>query len=127
MGKHIEVTVQVGKPRPRQTESEQLSLFELIAPKRVIKRKLTVYRPTQRLAARYHGLADIPPDEWFDFFPNTGEEWTEEDREYLLAWWGKDDVMSLAYALGRPPWGLQREICRLRKDGVEIAYLRHDE
>lgn len=76
------------------------------------------------LLARYRGLSDIPPEEWLDFFPNTDQTWTPEDENYLLDWWGIDDVMDLAYALGRPPWGLQRQVCKLRKEGFEIDYIR---
>lgn len=65
--------------------------------------------------AEYPGLAEIPLAEWRDFFPESGHPWSREDRAYLMAWWGKDDILSLAYALGRPPWALQREVSRIRK------------
>lgn len=83
-------------------------------------------RISATILARYAGLADIPPDEWYEFFPNTGKPWTKSEREYLVQWWGKDDILSLSYALGRPPWGLQREVSRLRKAGVHIGYQRGD-
>lgn len=76
------------------------------------------------LLTHYRGLTDIAPGEWSDFFPNDGKGWSPPDRSYLIERWGHDDTMSLAYALGRAPWNLQREVCRLRKQGVEIAYLR---
>ncbi len=84
------------------------------------------FRPSPGLLARYRGLSDIAPDEWYEFFGKTAEPWSDEDREYLVEWWGRDDVLSLSYALERPPWGLQREVCRLRRMGVEIAYLREE-
>ena len=84
------------------------------------------FRPSPGLLARYRGLSDISPDEWYEFFGKTAEPWSDEDREYLVEWWGRDDVLSLSYALERPPWGLQREVCRLRRMGVEIAYLREE-
>ena len=131
MTKHIELKVKVsriGKSSPEPTY-EQLCLFGLPpVPIPPVKKKITikVYRPTAKLVARYHGLADITPEEWSEFFPKNAKEWTDEDRDYLVAWWGKDDTMSLAYALGRPPWNLQREICRLRREGHDIEYLRLD-
>lgn len=81
-------------------------------------------RACQNILKRYRGLEDIPESEWDDFFPNTDKPWSQEDLEYLIEWWGKDDVVSLAYALGRPPWGLQRTVSRLRKRGVHISYQR---
>lgn len=84
------------------------------------------FRPTDGLLSRYSGLWDIPPASWYSYFPKTGVSWSVEDRQYLIDWWGKEDVMTLAYALERPPWGLQREVSRLRKEGVKIAYLRSD-
>jgi len=128
----IVLSVKARRSRPRPDNHVQLDfLDQLFAGEPVVvnavrMRTVKVYRPTPGLLARYQGLADIAPDEWLDYFPQTGDEWSREDREYLIAWWGKDDVMSLAYALGRPPWGLQREVCRLRRLGVKIAYLRED-
>jgi len=130
--KEIVLSVRVRRSRPRPDNHVQLDFLdqlfagEPVVVKAAMMRTVKVYRPTAGLLARYRGLADIAPDEWLDFFPQTGDEWSREDQEYLIAWWGKDDVMSLAYALGRPPWGLQREVCRLRREGWRIEYLRED-
>lgn len=129
--KEIIVSVRVRRSRKRPDQHVQIDMMELLFPpdlvvRQTIKRAVRAYRPTPGLLSRFRGLSDIAPDEWFDYFPKTGEAWTDEDREYLVAWWGRDDVMSLAYALERPPWGLQREVCRLRREGVRIAYLRDD-
>lgn len=90
------------------------------------RRTLTVFISAGTVA-NYPGLAEIPLNEWHSFFPLSGTPWSKEDRAYLVAWWGKDDVLSLAYALGRPPWALQREVSRLRtKEHVAIPYQRHE-
>lgn len=83
-------------------------------------------RISQSILRRYAGLSQIPPGEWLAYFPNTGKPWKQRDLQYLADWWGKDDVLSLAYALGRPPWGLQREVCKMRRQGAEIEYQRVD-
>lgn len=85
-----------------------------------------VVRISARTLARYEGLADVPVADWASYFPNAGVPWNAADRAYLIAWWGKDAILSLAYALGRPPWVLQREVSRLRKTGVAIAYQRDE-
>ncbi|WDL96386.1 hypothetical protein [Alicyclobacillus sp. ALC3] len=100
-----------------------------LSPKRQIARRARgtdEVRISANILQRYTGLSEIDPGEWMTYFPNTGKPWKQRDLKYLADWWGKDDVLSLAYALGRPPWGLQREICKMRRQGVEIAYQRVD-
>ncbi|WDL97827.1 hypothetical protein [Alicyclobacillus sp. ALC3] len=117
--------------------SVQMSFMELLFPSEPTQATLgqpLPHRPVARRAVRisasilqrYTGLSEIAPGEWLTYFPNTGKPWKQRDLKYLAEWWGKDDVLSLAYALGRPPWGLQREICKMRRQGVEIAYQRVD-
>lgn len=119
----VVITVHARRRKANRVTEDQLKIPELIT---ITTRAVKIYRPTPGLVARYAGLAEIDPDEWFEYFPKTGKEWSDEDRDYLIEWWGREDVMSLAYALERPPWGLQREVCRLRRAGVSITYLRHD-
>jgi len=78
------------------------------------------------ILSRYSGLSDISEGEWESYFPNNGKPWRKRDLQYLATWWGKDDVLSLSYALGRPPWNLQRAVCQMRARGIEIVYLRED-
>ncbi|MHB1681284.1 MAG: hypothetical protein ACYCYO_00455 [Bacilli bacterium] len=68
---------------------------------------------SQRLLQHYSPLHDIPDDEWEDFFP-PGRGWTPEDDEYLLTWYGRESVISLAYALGKEPWKVRERACLLR-------------
>jgi hypothetical protein len=51
---------------------------------------------------------------------------SEEDRILLLEWCGREDIMSMSCVLGRAPWGLQREVCKLRKLGVFMEYRQID-
>ncbi|MCL6455069.1 MAG: hypothetical protein K6T78_15790 [Alicyclobacillus sp.] len=110
------------------TQVVQLDFLRNLGETSTPARKRVTYRVRRyspALLARYRGLADIPPEEYHTFFPKTDKPWSIADRQYLLEWWGKDDILSLSYAIGRPPWSLQREICRLRKHGiVAIPYLR---
>ena len=57
------------------------------------------------LMRRYPPLRDIPDDEWEDFFP-PGRKWTRDDDEYLKSWYGREPIISLTYAIGKPPWSL---------------------
>ena len=53
---------------------------------------------------RYPGLADIPADEWDDYFGRTGKAWEQDEDEYLREWYGREPLVDLAYALERTPW-----------------------
>jgi hypothetical protein len=101
-------------------------MVELFGEDTVVRRRtMQVTRYSPDILARYRGLADIDPREYKSYFPKNGRPWSASDTKYLLEWWGKDDVLSLSYALGRPPWGLQRQICKLRRHGIQgIPYLR---
>ena len=69
---------------------------------------------SQSLLRHYPPLRDIPEDEWEEFFPpNRG--WTLEDDDYLLTWYGRESVISLAYALGKEPWKVRERACLLRR------------
>ncbi|WP_436663582.1 hypothetical protein ACOALA_03970 [Alicyclobacillus acidoterrestris] len=81
--------------------------------------------PKSKVNIKHHpALQEITDEEWDEYFPKTGTEWTTLDMQYLVDWWGKDDIISLSYALERPPWDLYRVIQKLRKEGHDIPYLR---
>ena len=84
------------------------------------------FRPGSKQINRYAGIADILPEEYYEYFYNVAERWTTEDLEYLCEWWGRTSTAELALAVGRPPWSLQRKISELRKRGVKIPYQRSD-
>lgn len=74
--------------------------------------------------ARYRKILEaIPKSEWDEFFPNSAKPWTPTDVDYLLDWYGRDDTLSLAYALGRTPWSVSEMARKLgiveRKCGLE--------
>lgn len=47
---------------------------------------------------RYPPLRDIPDAEWDAFFPSG--PWTPDDDAYLKEWYGREPIVSLAYAIG---------------------------
>lgn len=112
---------------PRERELESATLGQPPPHRPIARRAHTEVRISASILRRYAGLSEIPPGEWLSYFPNTAKPWKQRDLQYLADWWGKDDALSLAYALGRPPWSLQRMVCQLRRTGVaQVAYQRID-
>lgn len=63
---------------------------------------------------RYKRIVDsIPESEWDDFFPNMAKPWYPSEIRYLREWYGREDTLSLSYALGRTPWSLASMANRL--------------
>ena len=80
--------------------------------------------PPYKSIRRYTGMAELSEREYRRLFPKVGQPWRTDDLQYLCEWWGRDDALSLAYALGRPPWSLQRTVSRLRREGADVPYIR---
>lgn len=63
----------------------------------------------------YSALDGIAPEEWNEIFDRVGEPWDIDEDEYLLDWYGRDEIVSLSYALGRTPWTVVRRYNQLTK------------
>ncbi len=72
---------------------------------------MTLY---SREIERWPALRDIPSDEIFTLFDRQGLAWEKEEIDYLRDWYGKEDTLSLAYALGRTPNSISQKFKRLQ-------------
>ena len=71
----------------------------------------------------YSALDGIAPDEWDDIFDRVGQPWDSDEDEYLREWYGRDDIVSLSYALGRTPWTVVRrynQLTQLERQPVPV-------
>lgn len=62
---------------------------------------------------RFPALRLIPLSEWDEFFEREGQPWTLEEEVYVEQWFGLEDTMSIAYALGRLPRSIRSKAWRL--------------